>query len=133
MVSRKTKLVFKAFERFSAQLTAKIANDMTENVIAPPPEGTPVDTEFHRSNWVPKIGTPFTGVVGSDKAVSFSRQEAGLMSLGRYRISQGPIYVSNSARAIVLLANGSSSQSPSGWPVSAVAKAVRENRRARGR
>ncbi|MBA3421654.1 MAG: hypothetical protein H0U12_07145 [Thermoleophilaceae bacterium] len=57
----------------------------------PPSEGgTPVDTGHARANWVPSVGNPFTAEVDGNAA-----HENGVQALVRYRLEDGPLWLSN--------------------------------------
>jgi hypothetical protein len=84
---------------------------------------TPVDTSEAISNWQVTLGAPtasprlphFTGVKGSTRNASSKKAIAeGLSELAQKQPGQ-PLFVSNSAKHIVDLDNGSSAQFPGGF------------------
>lgn len=83
-------------------------------------DATPVDTGHARSNWVLSVGTPFTGVDGSKDAVSEAAQDAGRAAVSKYRLSQGPVLLSNNVEYLAILNEGSSTQAPAGFVESAI-------------
>lgn len=86
--------------------------------------GTPIDTEHARSNWVPSIGTPYTGISGSRKSVSYAAQSAGVAAVQRYRIEQGSLFLANNVPYLAYLDQGSSQQAPAGFVEKAINAAV---------
>lgn len=81
--------------------------------------GTPVDTGHARANWVPSVGAPYTA-----EASGASAHEAGVAAVISYKLSDGPLFVSNNAPYIGLLNIGSSKQAPAGFIEMAIDEAV---------
>ena len=104
-----------------------VAKGLTLSVTANLVETTPVDTGFARANWVPNIGQPAAGPVGSPSRVDSSAQTSGLTTVAStYDITQGPVYVTNNVRYIERLNDGSSQQAPAGFVQLAIARAIAE-------
>lgn len=105
---------------------AAIALQVLANLVASPSRGgTPVDTGWARANWVPNIGEPLTGVVGTREAVTAGAQAAGQAKLIRYKLGQGPIYLTNNVEYIKRLNAGHSKQAPAGFIQAAVARGIK--------
>lgn len=103
------------------------------NITAELIERTPVDTGWARANWVPSIGTPFTG---NDEALNDAareaavpaqgaRQETATASLLAYQIGRGSVFISNNVPYILALNEGSSDQAPAGFIQDAIQAGIR--------
>lgn len=114
---------------FVSKLTAKIALDVTANLV----KTTPVDTGWARANWVPNIGSPAGptqpdgGPEDSDVRSAAFSQSAGQAQLLGYSIQFGKIYIASGVPYIERLNAGSSQQAPAGFVERAVEKAVRQD------
>ncbi len=75
---------------------------------SPDQGGTPVATGWARANWVPALGSPHRGEVPADD----SAHDAGVASILKFVLGQGPLYESNSAPYINSLNYGHSKQAP---------------------
>lgn len=125
MASRRIKIVVAAYEEFLDKVVKKIVLEVVNALIASPSAGgTPVDTGWASSNWIPHVGTPVLRPAGSPTNVSDAAQQAGIASVLGYR-SSGPVFVSNNVPYILRLNEGSSRQAPAGFVQAAIAKAVR--------
>jgi hypothetical protein len=80
---------------------------------------TPVDTGWARSNWIPQVGRPFEKTVGDPENLS-DRAEAGVAEVSNWKISDGPIHITNNVPYIRKLNGGSSAQVPAGFVNKAV-------------
>lgn len=79
-------------------------------------EDTPRDTSWARANWIPSIGLPSRDIAGTRAAPSTQLSEAGQAEVAtRYRIKDGPIYISNNVPYIQALNDGHSLQAPAGF------------------
>jgi hypothetical protein len=126
-----------------SNLTVEAAERVVGNLVASPPEGTPVDTSQAMSNWLVGVGSPKVqfrrayseGVAGSTAAISRDNVIVFALSALQGRKKPGePIYISNSAPYIRRLAyEGHSKQSPPGWVEGAVQEARRWIGQQRGR
>ena len=91
---------------------------------------TPVDTGWARANWVPNIGVSRDETVGTrqqaeEGIINTSVQQTGIITvLGRYRLQQGSVFISNNVPYIVSLNFGSSLQAPAGFVQTAIARAI---------
>lgn len=104
-------------------------------------EETPRDTGWARNNWIPAIGVRAPRVdtptdrskraSGIQEAVG-RRQQGSLEVATQYRMSQGPIFISNPVPYIVSLNDGHSQQAPAGFVQRAIDHEVsrRSKRRA---
>lgn len=96
---------------------------------------TPVDTGFARSGWTPAVGTPITKRLDppSDKEeareVANKRSQANVaksVALGRaYKLTDGPVYISNAVPYIEALNRGSSAQAGAKFVERAIEVVVR--------
>lgn len=113
--------------RFTERAIARLSVNVTAELI----EATPVDTGWARANWVPAIGSPFDVDAPNDGegiAVDSRRgdQQRGTASVLAYRLSNGPVYISNNVPYITSLNEGSSSQAPAAFVQSAIAAGVKK-------
>jgi len=143
-------VIFDKVNRFTEGLVKKITLDTHANLVANPHStdtGTPVDTGFASSNWVPRVGAPFTEQAGSRPtsrgdinakaigddskknfgALDYGPQEDGKVQVAGYRLAMGNCFVSNNVPYIQPLNNGSSKQQPAGFVERAIAKALFED------
>jgi hypothetical protein len=127
MAASNIRIVLDALETTIEAVMKKVALDIVANLVSSPGNGygTPVDTGWARANWVPAIGSPYEGTAGSKKALNLGVQQQAIATVATsYRLSQGPIYISNNVPYIVLLNEGSSKQAPAGFVQNAISKAV---------
>jgi len=112
-------------EDFVNKAVRKLSLEIVANLTAPPSSGgTPVDTGWARSNWIPAIGVPVRDPAGSRSAVTTSAQQAGVASLLSYTRDKGTVFISNNVHYINKLNAGSSSQAPAGFVQVAIIKAI---------
>jgi hypothetical protein len=121
------KAVVKALEEFSAKVVKAITLEITSNLI----KSTPVDTGWARANWVPSVGTPAGGTVGSPRGVSAGAQAAGQAKVAGYKITQGNVFITNNVPYILRLNDGSSTQAPSGFIQQAIARGIKAGAKVR--
>lgn len=96
-------------------------------------EGTPVDTGWARSNWLPSVGVPRGETVGAPGALDQGPARVGQSEVAGWGIQDGPIYIANNVPYIRRLNGGSSNQAPAGFIEAAVqAETNRANRRRLG-
>lgn len=128
------RVVVRSMEQFIEGAIKRLALDITANLVRAPSEGgTPVDTGWARANWIPSVSAPASALrdPGSRDARAASvggassAQAAGQADVLGYKLSRGPVYVSNNVPYIVRLNEGSSRQAPKGFVQAAIAKAVR--------
>jgi len=131
MATNQVRVVVNSLEDFIDQVIKSIVLDITANLKNAPSEGgTPVDTGWARANWVPQIGTPFSGTAGSrpragTRTANDSASTAGIASVvTQYTASKGPAHVTNNVPYITRLNQGYSRQAPAGFVQIAVIKAV---------
>ncbi len=127
MASDQVTFVIGELDKFTESGLVALALDITGNLI----EGTPIDIAWARSGWVPSISVPYTGGADLDPtpakvASAQSIQKSGENELLTYRLSDGPLFVTNNVTYIEPLANGHSDQAPAGWVPDAIEKAVRQ-------
>lgn len=113
-------VIGRELESLVSRAIREVTIEATANLI----ESTPVDTGWARANWIPAIGSPTPQSVGSERAVSTAMQQAGLASLLSYRLSRGPVWISNKTPYIRRLDGGWSKQAPAGFVRQAIARAV---------
>lgn len=138
-----------AIDKAVGIVVRKIALDVHSNLIDKPTNGgTPIDTGYARSNWMPRIGAPFEGTVGvrprvADVGESGFRGASGNRYIGSidngaqqqardavvsgYRIDLGGITITNNVDYIGRLNFGSSRQAPAGFVERAIRKALVED------
>ncbi len=137
--------IAKAIDRHVGLVVKKIALDIHANLIDKPENGgTPIDTGYARSNWIPRIGKPFEGTVGQRPVKDYNAraiggsgtvgeidtatQEAGRQEVASgFRIEMGPVTITNNVEYIGHLNDGSSKQAPRGFVQRAILKAVNED------
>lgn len=111
-----------------ATVASSLARSVTLRLREAPsgsPFGTPVDTGWASSNWVPLIGREPSAPVGSKQAVSTATSDAGLQALRGYRWTpDSVIYVSNLVPYITDLNRGWSRQQPAGFVQRAIMQAI---------
>jgi hypothetical protein len=79
---------------------------------------TPKDTGFAEANWVPQIGTTFTGTAGTREnaeigIINRSQQLNGIDKISKgYKLKMGVINVTNNVDYIEDLNDGTSSKAP---------------------
>lgn len=116
----------KVTERVIANLTAAAWQSLVVS--------TPVDTGFARSRWTPTIGSPITQVAvrpaddaaarsDASSELSKNQQRAAAIQQG-YRLSKGPVFISNPTPYLVFLNQGSSAQAPANFIERAIVQAI---------
>lgn len=87
--------------------------------------GTPIDTGWASSNWLPTIDRPATTPTGSKQAVSTAESDQGIAALKRFRYRPNAvIYVTNNVPYITELDKGFSGQQSSGFVQRAIVQAI---------
>lgn len=84
-------------------LLTEVTKRLSVNLLSGLYRETNVDTGHARSNWIAMTGAPFTGVVGSRKGVSDSGHEESFRRVEAYRLSQGPIRITNNVHYILVI------------------------------
>lgn len=120
------RIIVGGLEQFSEREIIRLSLEVTANLI----EATPVDTGWARANWVPSIGQAYEAAVGNGGdpgQVSSMRkkQSSGKAELAGYKLTKGPIFVTNNVPYIQKLNEGSSAQAPSGFVQQQVEKAIK--------
>lgn len=116
-----------AVKQLSQQIEVEIISlgiDIVSNLRSNPPLGTPIDTGWASSNWIPSVGSPVTRTFGNKARVSTAAQEAGIAALAKWKIGKGNIYIANNVPYIGVLDNGTSKQSPKNFVRIAIEKAI---------
>ena len=119
IVEATEKAVNKAARRVALNVTAELRKD------------TPVDTGWAKANWIPQVGSPFTGVDGARVrgAISTSAQAAGTAQAAAFDIKKDTvIFITNNVPYIKKLNAGTSQQAPALFIESAVANAVNKSK-----
>jgi len=119
------RIIVGGLEQFSERQIIQLSLEVTANLI----ETTPVDLGWARANWVPSIGQPYDVVVGqpndsSDVGAARRKQAEGRNALRGYKLTRGPIFVSNNVPYIQKLNEGSSAQAPAGFVQMAIQTAI---------
>ncbi len=110
----------------------EIVKKISINVTAELVEITPRDTGWAAANWIPNITTPALETAGTaeqakDGNVSFAPQQIGIADvLTSYRLSRGPIFVTNNVPYIRKLNDGSSMKAPAGFVQQAIIKGLQK-------
>ena len=79
--------------------------DIVSNLRSNPPLGTPIDTGWASSNWIPSVGSPVIRTFGNKANVSTAAQGAGIAALAKWKIGKGNIYIANNVPYIGVLDN----------------------------
>lgn len=114
---------------FIDKTVRRLALDIVASLTAAPSEGgTPVDTGWASSNWIPYIGAAPSAPVGTRPdaggVASRSVQAAHVVGLLSYTHDKGSIVIANNVPYIVLLNDGGKSRAPLGFVQAAISKAV---------
>lgn len=96
-------------------VTEKGAIDLALNIHGSLTEDTPVDTGWARANWIPSVGSPTPRAVGTPGQPDAGAVTQGIMEVSRWKIADGPIYLTNNVPYIQQLNSGSSKQAPAGF------------------
>jgi len=121
------RVVMSALDRFSESFIKKITLDVVANLSRAPSEGgTPVDTGWARANWLASVTQPITEPAGTPESVEAAEgeKEAGLGRVLAYRLTAGPVFISNNVPYITRLNDGSSDQAAEGFVQRAIQEAV---------
>jgi hypothetical protein len=120
--------VIGVLERFAEKHVKIIALDAVANLV----EDTPRKTGWARANWIPAIGTPANVNVdvkdpqpGQVQGRSGEREAGVLLVASSYKLSRGPIFITNNVPYIRRLNDGHSQQAPAGFVQAAILRAVR--------
>lgn len=116
-VKRATQAVEEHLDQVVKRLTLEIHSELVRR--------TPKDTGHARANWVPSVGAPFTGVVGSPENVTAGERAQGLIEiLSESNIHRKPVYISNNVPYIRRLNYGHSQQAPARFVENAIRDAT---------
>ena len=119
--TRQTVRVMGELRKFVRDTVVKVSVNATAILS----EDTPKDTGWAASNWVPNIGEVNTTPFGSKEEVSESAKEAGIgLLVGTYALPQ-IVHVTNPVYYINDLNRGTSTQAPTAFVQTAIAKAVK--------
>ena len=109
-----------------SKATSKVIRKLVLDINADLIGETPVDFGWARSNWVPSVGTPFSGPAGTPENLDAGPQSAGTAEIvTQYSIDDGPAWITNNVPYINRLNAGSSRQAPRGFVDKAVERNVR--------
>jgi hypothetical protein len=130
-VSRQVEFIVADLTRFTEGELVALALNVDANLRSQPPQGTPVRTGWAAANWVPSVGAPMALPAADTKdptpAQIAAARQAGRSALNEvlaYKLTDGPIFVSNGVPYIVPLNDGHSPQSPPGFVQTALEQAV---------
>ena len=128
--SRQVRVIIGSLEGSVELIVKKLVLDFVANVQRAPSEGgTPVDTGWASANWVPNIGSPLEQPAGtraqaeSGTLPTASTTQSALVA-SSYKLTLGPVHVTNNVPYILKLNAGSSGQAPAGFVQRSIAKAV---------
>jgi len=148
MATEQLSVIFGVMNKFVERIAIGVTLATHGHLVSKPAEGgTPVDTGWARSNWVPRMGKPFEGTAGSrpDKIRDFNAhavgmsativggkidegpQKDGVASISGYRLGIGNLFVTNNVPYIGRLNAGSSKQAPRGFVERAILRAITED------
>lgn len=112
----------------------RVRRELALQFVAIVRELSPVDTGHSRNNWIPKMGTPHTGVDGSRAHPSSQAQDRGIAEISAEpQESNRVANVSNWVDYVAHLIQGSSRKAPAGYERQAVAQAKVNTRARMGR
>lgn len=114
---------------FVEEIVADEMGLLARNITREVKDNTPVDTGHAMSNWMPSIGSPFTGINGSKENVTEADYSSRLASLSSYKLSNGDIFISNNVEYITKLNEGSSKQAPRAFVQTAMEVGAQQTRR----
>lgn len=111
-----------------------LAVNVNANLRANPPLGTPIDTGWAAANWIMSVGDPYLdpGIdLIKDPTPAQVQARQGLATEGQnsvlaWKNGDGPIFSANNVPYIGALDAGHSMQSPSGFVLAAIEKAIRQ-------
>lgn len=106
---------------FVARAAGQVMTSVTNAVV----EATPVDTTHAKTNWVPSVGAPHDGVVGSKENPDAGPQSSGYAALATYDLKQGDLFTTNDVDYMEHLDQGSSAQAPPDFVNDAVDVGIR--------
>ncbi len=118
--------------RFSEREIRALAVNIDANLRANPPKGTPIDTGWASANWVPSVGEP-SFLFGEQRdptpaqvAARRAEGEKGLNAVLKWKLPDGPIFVTNNVPYIEKLnsAKTHSKQSPPGFVQAGIEQAL---------
>jgi len=121
-------VVIKDLNRLLGVVMSSVATNVTMRLREQPPGtafGTPVDTGWASSNWLPTLDRQVTAPTGSKKAVSTAESDQGLAALKSFKYRpDAVIYVTNNVPYITELNQGYSRQQPRGFVQRAITQAM---------
>ena len=121
------RIVGASLRRFVGGFVRDLSLRVHERLVA----RTPVDTGWARTNWVPRVGSPFEGTAGTRPDAEAGRldrgpMEAGIAEVRRYELEQGDVHVTNNVPYIEKLNAGSSRQAPSAFVQGEIVGAIED-------
>lgn len=130
-MGKQTQFVVQQLTGFTEKGIRRLSLEVHAELVSAPSEGgTPVDTGWARANWIPSIGAANGALAGTRQAaergsINLSMAQRGLALIAtRYRLKQGPVFISNGVPYITELNDGSSAQAPAGFVQSAILRAI---------
>ena len=129
-MTREVDQVINQLEEFVERAVRNLATNTTNTVA----RATPRDTGYASANWIPRVGSDDTrapALARSTQSAASIRvqQTTAVANLTAYRLARGMIFIPNNVRYIVELNEGSSTQAPSAFVQTAIARAVNQTRR----
>lgn len=117
-INERAKQVLNSTERMVKKVTLLIHGGLTSD--------TPIDTGWAASNWLLNIGGPVTKPHGSREKVDYSKSQKGANEILSYKLSSGPIFLSNNVPYMESLNDGSSTQAPKGFIEATIQRSLKE-------
>jgi hypothetical protein len=118
MADKELDKVIKAMTAFTETQVINLSLDIHGELI----EETPVDTGWAQNNWQLGVASSPQGTLGSPENVDTSGPNAGVPNILSWKISKGPIYITNNVPYILPLNAGHSKKAPKGF----IEKTVKE-------
>lgn len=132
-------IIIADLEDYTRLEVVALSMNMVANLQEEVPLGTPVDTGWARANWLPSVGQPKemeSDVRDPTPAQVAARGQVsaqGLNDVLAWKLTDGPIFATNSVPYIGALNAGHSKQSPRGFVQFALEQAVKDTDAAAGR
>lgn len=121
----RVRLVVGSLTRFVERSVKGIALNATANLNI----RNPVDTGWSRANYIPRIGKPVDSAAGSklDVGAAVRAMAVGIAQVVTgYKLSAGPVFITNHVPYVPDLNRGSSRQAPAGFIEEELIRAVEQ-------
>jgi hypothetical protein len=127
-------IIMADLDRYTRGEVITLGININANLRSNPPLGTPIDTGWASANWVPSVGQPFIDPAAeqvkdptpAQVAARGAVAQKGVNEVLAWRSSDGSIFSSNNVPYIGPLNAGHSPQSPRGFILTAIERAIRQ-------